>query len=350
MTGLELEQFSATSTAQLRASFELTRAGWAVDHPDEPMWAHDSFVSKWGPGFDDAPRERWLATDGDGGPAGAYLLRLPDQENTSRADVTMIVAPDRRRSGVGRFLLAHAIEQARAAGRSWLTAAARDDTPGAAFAAAAGAVPGIAELIRMLDVTAAQRSRWASLRAEALPRAAGYSLISWVGPTSEELLPAVAAVHSAMADAPRDAGVEATAWTADRVRRMERVMVENGLTEYSVAARHNDSGEVAAITQLCTEYDTPDWAFQQITAVLPSHRGRRLGLLVKIANLELLAERAPAVRRVQTFNAGANEHMIAINAQLGCRVAGASRNWELSLAGREGCAPTAARPGSPAQS
>ena len=331
MTRLQLTQFTETSVPQLRTSFDLTSAGWPVDHPDEPMWAYDSFASKWGPGFDDAPRERWLAAGDDGEPAGAYLLRLPEKENTSLAHVTMIVAPGRRRAGVGRFLLGHAAERARAAGRTRLAASVRDDTPGAAFAAAAGAAPGIPELIRMLDITEAVRASWASLREAALPKAAGYSLISWVGLTPEELLPAVAAVHSAMADAPRDEGVEPTEWTAERIQRMEQIMVDNALTAYSVAARHDASGELAALTQLCTEADNPDWAFQQITAVAPGHRGHRLGLLVKIANLELLTEREPGVGRVQTFNAGANDHMIAINEQLGCVVAGVSRDWELSL-------------------
>lgn len=329
---LSLEQFDETSGPQLRSCFELTTAGWPVDHPGEPMWAPDSLVTKWGPGFDDAPRERWLATSADGAPAGAYLLQLPEKENTALARITMIVEPSLRRAGVGRFLLGHAVERARLAGRIRLTASVRDDTPGSAFAATAGATPGIPELIRMLDIDAAARSRWAGLRDAALSRAAGYSLLSWIGPTSEDLLPAVAAVHSALGDAPRDPGIEPTIWTADRVRRMERLMVENGLTPYSVAARHDASGELAALTQLCTELHTPDWAFQQVTAVLPDHRGHRLGLLVKIANLELLAEREPAVRHIQTSNAGANDHMIAINELLGCYVAGVSRDWEIDLA------------------
>lgn len=334
MARMRMERYEVEADPRrLQACYEMTRAGWPVDHPDEPGWAYDSFATKWGPGFEDAPRERWLATGDDGEPAGAYLLGLPDKENTSLAHLTMIVAPSRRRAGIGRFLLGHAAERARQAGRTRLAASVRDDTPGSAFAATAGATPGIPELIRMLDIDAAARARWAGLRDAALSRAAGYSLIGWVGPTAEDLLAPVATVHSAMADAPRDPGIELTNWTPDRIRRMERLMAENGLTLYSVAARHDASGELAALTQLCTELHTPEWAFQQLTAVLPGHRGHRLGLLVKIANLELLAEREPGVRHIQTGNAGANAHMIAINEQLGCYVAGVSRDWEIDLAG-----------------
>jgi RimJ/RimL family protein N-acetyltransferase len=108
-------------------------------------------------------------------------------------------------------------------------------------------------------------------------------------------------------------------------------MVDRELTIYSVAARHDATGDLAALTQVCTEADKADWGFQQITAVRPEHRGHRLGLLAKIALLDLLARHEPGVRRIQTSNAGANSHMIAINEQLGFAIAGVSRDWELDL-------------------
>ena len=47
------------------------------------------------------------------------------------------------------------------------------------------------------------------------------------------------------------------------------------------------------------------------------HRGHRLGLLLKAAMLEWLAEAEPAVDRIETGNASANTHMIAVNDALG---------------------------------
>jgi RimJ/RimL family protein N-acetyltransferase len=66
-------------------------------------------------------------------------------------------------------------------------------------------------------------------------------------------------------------------------------------------------------------------------AVRPEYRGHRLGLLTKIAMLDLLAKLEPGVRRIQTGNAGSNAHMVAINEQLGFTIAGVSRDWELDL-------------------
>ena len=326
------EQFDPrTDAEQLRACFEMTQAGWPVDHPDEPSWAYDSFAGKWGPGFDSAPRQNWLATDASGQRVGGYLLRLPDRENLAMAACTLIVAPASRRRGIGSALIEHCISQARQAGRSRLASQARDDSAGAAFAAATGARGGIPEIIRMLTIDDGTPARLARLRADAEPHAADYRLASWLGRTPEELVDQVALVHSAMADAPRDAGVEPNTWDGDRVRHGDQTMIEHGLTCYSVGARHEHTGELAALTQVCTEQDTPDWGFQQITAVRREHRGHRLGLLTKVAMLELLRERAPGVRLIQTSNAGENAHMIAINELLGFTVRGVSRDWELDI-------------------
>ena len=321
-----------TDIEQLRACFDMTQAGWPVDHPDEGPWAVGPFAGKWGPGFDGAPRQAWLAIDSSGQRAGGYLLRLPDRENFAMADCTLIVAPGSRRRGIGTALIAHCSRQARAAGRSRLVGHVRDESPGAAFAAAAGARGGIQQIIRTLTIDGGMPARLAKLRKDAEARAAGYQLVSWLGPTPDEFVDQVARVHTAMVDAPRDAGVDPTTWDGDRVRHVDKTLVEHGLTGYSVAARHERTGALAALTQMCTQPDARDWAFQQITAVRAEYRGHRLGLLLKLAMLELLHEHEPGVRHIQTSNAGENAHMIAINEQLGFTIAGVSRDWELDLA------------------
>ena len=327
-----IERFDPGSdTSKLRACFDITKAGWPDDRPGEPGWAYDSFVGKWTRGFDPAPQQAWLATDKSGTPVGCYLLRLPDKENLTVADCVMVVDPARRREGIGTKIIAHAGEQARRAGRSRLIGYAREGTPAAAFAAALGARPGIEEVDRVLDIDAALAARIPGLRTIAEPRAVGYSLVSWIGPTPDEYVDDVVRLNAAMADAPRDEGMDPTAWDVERLRHAEQTAAEHGITDYAVAARHDVTGKLAALTEVITETGTPDWGFQQITAVLAEHRGHRLGLLVKIAMLDLLAEHDAKVRRIQTGNAGANDHMIAINEQLGFAVLAVHRSWELDL-------------------
>jgi hypothetical protein len=105
----------------------------------------------------------------------------------------------------------------------------------------------------------------------------------------------------------------------------------------TVAARHDATGELAALTQLCTDDGTPGCAFQQITAVAKEHRGHRLGLQVKAANQQLTGD-DPGVRRILTGNAGANKYMIAINEMLGFHVSDHYRSWDLDLAADIGAA------------
>jgi GNAT superfamily N-acetyltransferase len=327
-----IEKFEPDSDAgRLRACFDITESGWPVDRPGEPGWAYDSFVGKWTRGFDPQPQQAWLATDESRAPVGCYLLQLPEQENLTVANCIMAVDPARRREGIGTKIIAHAGEQARRAGRSRLTGYAREGKPGAAFAAALGAQAGIEEVVRVLEVDAALAARLPALRAGTQTPAADYSVVSWIGPTPDEYVDDVVLVNSAMADAPRDEGMDPTAWDAERLRHGEQTAAEHGITTYAVAARHQVTGRLAALTEVITEAGTPDWGFQQITAVLAEHRGHRLGLRVKIAMLDLLAEHDAKIRHIQTGNAGANDHMIAINEQLGYTVLAVVRSWELDL-------------------
>ena len=51
-----IERFDPRGEAsKLRACYDITKAGWPIDHPDEPTWAVDSFTGKWAEGFDTAP-------------------------------------------------------------------------------------------------------------------------------------------------------------------------------------------------------------------------------------------------------------------------------------------------------
>ena len=333
MQQLTIKRFDAAAdTRALESCHRLVQECIKADQPDQAQWSFGAFRAKWVEGFSGSPQETWVASDEAGNIAGCYLLTLPDRENLSMADVVLRVAPDRRRAGIGTALLRHCEGRARLAGRTRLTGESWDGTSGAAFAKSIGASPGIPEVHRTLYLTDEVRGGLPGLRKEAVGRATGYALLSWVGPTPEDRLEQVAAVHAAMADAPRDAGVEHAAWDADRIRRLEQLASEHGIIHHTVVARHDGTGELAAVTQVLTDPDAaPAFGFQGLTAVLRSHRGHRLGLLVKVAMLDLLAEAEPQVDRITTDNAGSNEYMIAINAKLGFEVSGVTRSWELDL-------------------
>ena len=86
---------------------------------------------------------------------------------------------------------------------------------------------------------------------------------------------------------------------------------------YTLTALHAASGEMAAVTAVEADPENPAWGHQLLTAVTREHRGHRLGMLVKTAMLEWLAVTEPALERIVTGNAAINQHMIAINEELG---------------------------------
>ena len=100
--------------------------------------------------------------------------------------------------------------------------------------------------------------------------------------------------------------------------------------------RHNlftlavGGGEVVAHTDA---FVTPDGrrAVQAGTTVAREHRGHRLGLAVKLANLRTLAEELPDITAVRTWTAIDNTHMLAINRELGFRVVEWTRMWVKEL-------------------
>jgi RimJ/RimL family protein N-acetyltransferase len=329
-----IEQFDAkTDDDRLAACHQISASGHAEDDPNVPEVTWRRFQAWWRYGFANESIETWLATDDDQRPVGCYLLWLPERENRQNAIITLNVARAGRRQRIGTALVGHAAGQAERAGRTLLMSDSRVGSPGTAFAQACGARAGIQEVRRVLHVDAGLLARVAGLRASAEQDAAGYSLQSWSGMTPDGLLEQASALHDAMEDAPHDASFEPLRWDADRLRKEEQQDIEAGMRINSVAALANDSGEMAALTQVYVDDpDQADWAYQGITAVTRAHRGHRLGMLVKTSMLQRLSELEPQISAVETGNAASNQYMIAVNDQLGFRVTDTFQNWEIEVA------------------
>jgi GNAT superfamily N-acetyltransferase/RimJ/RimL family protein N-acetyltransferase len=335
---MRIVDLERTDDDGVRACHETVLAASAADDPIDKPWSLGSFTGWLRVGWDGNPSEAWYVPgpggEGDGGDrgdegdevgsavAGWYRLELPDLENKDRARLKLVVHPAARRRGLGRELLRHAAARAAEHGRSLLSSTALRGTAGEEFAKATGFTFSIYQPRRMLDLRTVPAGQFARLRAEAAPRAAGYTLIRWTGPTPEEHLAHHAGVLNAMNDAPHGAGYEDNLWDADRVReRAEASLAVSGERAYSVGALHDGSGEMAALTQVFVSPEVPAWGDQGITAVTRPHRGHRLGLLTKATMLEWLAEAEPALARITTENAESNSYMISVNEALGYRLA-----------------------------
>lgn len=323
--GMRILRVDPADADVMRACHAVHVAAHDADDPNgEPPYSLALFRAHLLHGWSCDPGEAWYApADDPARPdlrvAGFYVLRLPDLENRERAFVMPAVHPAFRRRGLGRALVRHAAQRAKADGRTDFDGAVPQGSAGEAFARKLGATPGLVDARRILDLRKTDPGRFKELRAEAAGHAAGYSLVSWTGRTPEEELGRVAGVLNAMNDAPREEGLfEDDLWDADRVReRGDMMTVFAGSRTYSIAAVHDATGEMAALTQLFVDPAQPGWAHQGLTGVTRPHRGHRLGLLTKAAMLDWMATAEPQLERIETNNAAVNSYMIAVNEALG---------------------------------
>jgi RimJ/RimL family protein N-acetyltransferase len=329
---MRIEMFDPIAEpAKVKASYRLLSACQSVDDPHGPPTSEAFFSATLRSGWGD-PQSTALASGDQDEVLGRYVLELPQQENRHSGFLSAMVAPAYRRHGVGAGLLRHAAELARGEDRTLLYSYIMVGSPGEAFATVMSGRPGLVAVRRVLDLDRIPAGHLASLRARADQAAAGYSLLSWEGATPEELIDQVAELRNVLADAPHQQGKEVRRVDADWIRANDERSAERGAHRYSVAVKCDKTGELAGLTQTSVEQHVPDWAHQLITAVTRAHRGHRLGLLIKLAMMDLLAATEPGLRHVTTGNAQSNEHMVAINDEIGYRILGAWKIWELDLA------------------
>ena len=310
---MRIRQWDESDQGVFQGMYDAARAAHAADDPQGPP------VSARGMRAVMLSRANAVTETWHAGAEGWYRLRIPQRENLNAGFLDVMVHPDQRRHGLGAELLRHAAGRARAHGRSVLAGETFDGTAGAAFAEAVGARAGLTEARRRLSVRAVPPGRIAELRKIAEHAAAGYSLVKWTGAVPDEHLDGIACVLEAMNDAPSD--YEDVRWDARRVReevnaRMER----SGNRCYTVIAVHDATGQTAGLTHVVVDPELPEWGFQDDTAVARPHRGHRLGLLLKTAMLQWLADTEPGLRTIETGNAASNRYMISINEQLGFEV------------------------------
>jgi GNAT superfamily N-acetyltransferase len=311
--------------------YEIGRAGRAFDQPDVPYPSPSTFAAAlahpW-PGFG---FERYVARL-DGVPAGYLELSLPQDDNLDSVHVELHVLPSARRLGVGRALYDLTVARARELGRRHLIAPTGQRHPdGAAFAKAMGGWPGLEELRSRLDVRTADESRLDALLAEAWTHTGGYELIRWTGVPPEEHLADIAYLDSRLLeDSPTgDLAGEPERVDGERIRQIELNRIARGRLSYQVGAVCQ--GRLIAFTVIAGQLDRPAYARQNITLVDPGHRGRRLGLIVKLENLRYVRRMRPGLDVIDTVNAAGNRHMLAINRSMGFQVVESVTQWQRTV-------------------
>lgn len=322
----------------MRAGYDVWRAAMLDADPGEPVPMFPEILA--GARAPELSRhEEYALMRAGATPIGSYRLAMPLLDNLDLVELDLGVHPAYQGRGHGRALLEHALARCAEVDRHQVLgavtepAAERETNRAMRFAQAAGAYRAIGDLRRTLDLATLDREHLAALRKQAEEASEGYQLAQWTGRCPDDLVDGYAALVARMStDAPLgDLGIEPEIWDAARVREGEDVQEAKGRFRVATVARRTADGSLVAMTDIGVTKHDPHNAFQWDTLVLKEDRGHRLGLLVKLANLDLLLERAPEAKRIHTWNADVNRWMIAINEAMGFRVTARESGWRLDL-------------------
>lgn len=318
---MDIRPLDAHDDSHLRRFHQITwRAEKEDGRPWNPMWSLDEMAGLLRVPTDDQRIEGLAAWDGDE-MVGAGFMMLPLLANTDKAFCFVCVEPELRGRGIGRQVLDALVHRARADGRTTLTSNAgipfeqREDHPILQWAARHGFSVANTEIMRTLRLPL-DLAALAEVEAESAPHHAGYEVRAYAGALPDELLDSYCVLDNQLiVDAPSgELDYEEEATTPEIVRQRETLNKEMGRSTLSAVALRD--GEVVAYTDLVVNREG-DEAHQWGTFVHREHRGHRLGLAVKAANLRQLQRLHPQLPRLITTNAETNAWMVAINERLG---------------------------------
>jgi GNAT superfamily N-acetyltransferase len=281
------------------------------------------------------------AREPNGPMVGVALMEVPLRDNLHSAEVgCVMVHPGWRRQGVGTALVDHMAAWGRDEGRRVLNSIVdiplgkTGTHPSVGFARAVGFEPTLGGNKRTLSVPLPPE-RVDELRSFAarVPGADRYRTFTFRTPWPEEYKDDQCELARRMStDEPAgDSEHEEEVWDGQRIEESEELLAAQRSRKLAAVSQHVESGRLVAFTELLLSPDRPGEAWQMATLVHPEHRGHRLGLAVKVANLEFLADAEPSIRLVTTGNASVNAPMIAINDMLGFEIVSEGWFWQKPL-------------------
>jgi RimJ/RimL family protein N-acetyltransferase len=317
---MKLVEFGPDDSGHLEAFVDLSREIDAADCPWEPTitpYRHAMYMRhSW-----EGEPGRWFVAYNGSEPVGTASIDTSDYDNLEMAWLSVRVAPQHRRQGHGRAILERLEALTAEMGRPLLGIDGWDNAATDGFAGATGFERKSAEIRRLQVVAEAPDP--VPIRDDALATAGGYELLRIDGYCPLELLPGLVEITSAINDAPvDDLEWEDEVYSVERIQAYERAQIGAGFRLRRIVARHRASGQLAAHTVAEVDDEQPEIGHQHDTSVLRTHRGHRLGLLLKTEMMLWLAEEEPQLKRIYTYNAESNGHMIAVNERLGYRALG----------------------------
>jgi GNAT superfamily N-acetyltransferase len=318
---VDIEQINPRNQAALRAWWEVGHAATA-ERPGRPwpVWEQSRVA------LPAENPERGVTIVGaiDGREmVGAGLLVRTLKDNLHTAMAFAYVRPDRTREGVGRRLVEELEVVAAGDGRTTIQSEAylppgRSGTGPELFARAMGY--DVASRESMKELTLADYVARRDELAASTPVPEGYRILAFDTVCPEEHLASFGRLLGTLvSEIPLgELDLEASEWTPERIREAEQLQVSVGRHVHTALALAPD-GSVAGVSDVRVDDTDRRHAQVGITIVDPAHRGRRLGLALKLATHDLAVATYPDLVSVDTSNAEVNTQMNAVNEALGYR-------------------------------
>jgi GNAT superfamily N-acetyltransferase len=325
-TNLELRALTEAELADdalIADLYAVSERAGRLGREEKPFWSLQEFAAALRSPDSGERATHLVAYDAERlvGVADVYEFLM---DNLDKAWVDLSVDPDARRRGVGRALVARAEELARASGRTLLLTdtkvppGERETHAHRRFAEAVGFEYSNVEVVRhlALPVPEHQLEAWAR---EAAEKSAGYTIEVLVDELPDDLVESLGTLLGQLGvDAPTGAvDFEEETMTPERLRERQATVTAMGRALYEAVALTPDRVVAAHSTLAVPKDGTSTDVYQWGTFVHREHRGHRLGLATKVANLRAVQRDFPAMERVTTQNAETNDYMVSINATLG---------------------------------
>ncbi len=286
----------------------------------------------------------------DGRIVARALYMPPIEDGAKDVWLAVEVLPDFRRRGIGSALYARLAEMSAADGRTilqgYFTHKGNDaseqlpsptgfgslplENPETRFLLKHGYQLEQVERISRLALPVDEREFTALLDSTRVAAGDDYRIIRWTGRTPPEWLADMALLHQRMSTDAPSAELDMTeeVWDEDRMRSLDDRHDDSPRTMLIAVAEHVPTGTLAGFTELSVPPELERPVEQQDTLVLKEHRGHRLGMLLKLSNLQYLAESHPGHPAVTTFNAEENRPMLGVNEAIGFVPAGYGGGWK----------------------
>ncbi|MGC4794684.1 hypothetical protein GAR06_04153 [Micromonospora saelicesensis] len=310
------------SSAEIASLLATLNAVLAADLPQDPPWREASLREYLAEVMPGERRISWIAQGEPTAPGdtGAVLGQVHVLLLGDIGVLEVLVHPSARRTGLGRDLVLRAARRVYQEGFRSIGVEVVGDTPAIGFYESLGFNREYVETRSVLDLTTVD---WAELAGMATGISAGYQLEFFPGGPPDDLIEAYARAKAEVRDVD-DGELRPSSYDPERLRDSLDTLHRRGMKPYIVLARHEQSGEVAGLTEVVVPAQHPTRADQYDTIVAQDHRGYGIDRAIKARMLLELRSAEPELIEVQTWNAQANEAMLKVNAELGYRP---DRDW-----------------------